>query len=104
MGNGKTHGMEPRQRLARFQRAERRAVLAEQFARVGVRGHDPFGPPLRHGIHDTVQNLLPQIGHADFVGVGKGQRHAQGDGVGVFTAGAVLDSGVTARTGQDGQQ
>ena len=76
----------------------------EQVSGLHIRRHDAFGPPARHGVDNAVQNLLPQIGHAYFIRIGKRQRHTQGNGVGVLAADAVLYSGVTARTRQNGQQ
>ena len=102
MGDGEGKAVQVAQRRAGFQRAQRTAVLPQDVACFSFRGHDPFGPPVFVAVDDTVKDLLSQIGHADFIGIGKGQAHTQANLGRVFVAGALFDTGVAAGAGRMG--
>ena len=104
VGNGKGHAVHFCQRSVRFQSAERGLVLAQNVASGAIRRHDPLCPPAFMGIDNAIENLLPKVGHAHFVEIGKGQGHAQANFIGLLANSAFLYTGIAAGSGQNGQK
>ena len=104
MRDGKTQAMGLPQWGVGFQRGQGRIVGAQDIACFAFWSHDPLSPPVGAAVDDIVQNFLPQIGHADVIGIGKGQSHTQTHVLRVFSADVVFNAGITAGFGQKRQK
>ena len=66
-------------RVAAFERAERKSILLHLLLHIQPGGKHALTPDVRLTVQHTVQNAQPEVGHADLVGVRKAERHAAVD-------------------------
>ncbi len=97
VGQAKADDIEITQGMARLQAEERHRFLAHERFHVHPGRVRAFGQHVRLAVDDVVEQHQAQVGHAEFVGVRKGQGQAHGDRVPVFGHAVVLAPGVARR-------
>ncbi len=70
--------VEVAERRLRLERAERQGAGAQLRLHVDPRGEAALARDARVGVEDRVEDLGPQVRHADLVEIGEGQHHAGG--------------------------
>ncbi len=91
------HGVEGVERKSALQGAERLPRSLQGGFEIGPGGVNPLGQHIRPAVGPLVEDLLPRVGHADLVDIGKGQGHPYADGSGVFADGVPLAAGIAGR-------
>ena len=104
VGDAETDEIHLGQGRVRFHGAQRRSGLTQHGGGLTAGGEHPLRPPGGPGVDQAVNNFLPQIGHAHFVHVRKGQGHAQARRCRVFVHGAFFNAQIAAGFGQQGEQ
>ena len=93
---GEADDVEGGKRPLRFQGAEGEAASAQQGLHVRPGGVAALAADVRQAVQDGVEDLEPEVGHPDLVGVGEGEGDAEAAGPVLLPDGVHLAAGVTA--------